>query len=132
MKIVADTHIIVWEALAPEKLSKKARKAFDEANDSEGILFCDISLWEISMLIKKDRLIIDVPFIEFIELLTLSKHYIFQPITPEIADQSVKLGFGTISDPADKLISATSIILDLPLLTADKYIRQSKIVNSIW
>ena len=68
MRIVADTHVIIWDALAPDKLSNKARKVFDEANDSEGILFCDISLWEISMLIDKERLIIDVPFLEFIEL----------------------------------------------------------------
>ena len=132
MRIVADTHVIIWDALAPDKLSNKARKVFDEANDSEGILFCDISLWEISMLIDKERLIIDVPFLEFIELLSLSRNYIFQPITPEIADKSIKFGLGPISDPADRLISATSIFSGSPLVTADKNIRESENVHTIW
>lgn len=54
--VTVDTHIIIWEALEPGKLSKKAKKEFDIANESEGIIFCDISLWEISMLIAKKRL----------------------------------------------------------------------------
>ncbi len=78
--VVADTHVIVWNALAPEKLSTKARKQVDEANEQDGIIFCDISLWEIAMLLEKKRLVIDVPFLEFIELLKMTVHYNFKPI----------------------------------------------------
>jgi len=30
--IVVDTHVIIWEALQPEKLSRNAKAAIDEAN----------------------------------------------------------------------------------------------------
>jgi PIN domain nuclease of toxin-antitoxin system len=43
--IVADTHIIVWDALKPEMLSGKAKEALSEANRADGIIFCEISLW---------------------------------------------------------------------------------------
>jgi predicted nucleic acid-binding protein len=35
-------------------------------------------------------------------------------------------------NPADRLISATSIYLDAPLITADKKIRNSKKIKTIW
>jgi len=57
--IVADTHVIIWDALEPDRLSPKARKAIREANKQEGIIFCEISLWEIAMLMKKRRLFVD-------------------------------------------------------------------------
>ena len=130
--VVADTHIIIWNALSPEKLSKKARLVFDQADESNGIIFCDISLWEISMLMEKNRLVIDVSFLEFIDLLKMTVHYIFKPISPGIADISAFLSPTINFDPADRLISATSIYLDAPLITADKNILRSKKVKSIW
>lgn len=132
MMVVADTHVIIWNALAPEKLSKKARKHFDEANESDGIVFCDISLWEISMLMEKERLEIDVPFLEFIDLIKMTVHYIYKPISPEIAEVSAMISQELNSDPADRLISATSICLNVPLITADNRIRRSRKVETIW
>lgn len=60
--IVLDTHIIVWDALNPVKLSEKAKEAIYRANEEDGIIFCDISLWEIAMLKKKEGfgLILDI------------------------------------------------------------------------
>ena len=37
--IVVDTHIIIWNALKPDKLSQKAKKAIEKANNSDGIFF---------------------------------------------------------------------------------------------
>ena len=64
--IIADTHIIIWDALKPDLLSKKAKEALRIANETVGILFCEISLWEIAMLIQKKRIKIDVSYVEFI------------------------------------------------------------------
>lgn len=130
--VIVDTHIIIWESLDPPKLSKKARLAFDKANDSDGIIFCDISLWEISMLISKKRLEIDVSFLEFIDLLQATRNYKFQAITPEIADISTTLSFEINSDPADRIIAATSIYSQSRLITADQNLRNLKFVQTIW
>jgi len=70
--ITSDTHVIIWDALQPEKLSKKAKKAISAANKGDGIIFCEICLWEIAMLIKKERLRIDVGYQEFIRLVSES------------------------------------------------------------
>lgn len=130
--ITADTHVIIWEALDPAKLSKNARVHFNKANESDGILFCDISLWEISMLMEKQRVEIDSSFLEFISLLSTTRNFLFQSITPEIANISTRQLFDTLSDPADRIISATSLYSNTPLVTADKRIHRVKNINTIW
>ena len=130
--IVADTHIIIWDALKPEKLSKKAKAAIKNANANDGIIFCDISLWEIAMLIIRDRVKVDTSFKEFIHLLFNSNKYILQGIDPDIADLSVRIFRNTENDPADKLIASTAVIKNAKLVTADKAIRSSGEVVTIW
>ena len=130
--IVADTHIIIWNALKPEMLSRKAEKAISAANKSDGIIFCDISLWEIAMLMHKGRLSIDVEYLEFIKLILESNNYVYRGITPEIARLSANLFSDNNKDPADRIIAATSIIENALLVTADKKLRQSGKVTTIW
>ncbi|MFQ6614225.1 MAG: type II toxin-antitoxin system VapC family toxin [Fidelibacterota bacterium] len=132
MIVTVDTHIIIWEALEPGKLSKKAKHAFDRANESDGLIFCDISLWEISMLITKKRLEIEIPFLEFIDLIRTTRNYTFQSISPEIADISTNLGSEINSDPVDRIIAATAIYSNSLLITADQNFINSKLVSTIW
>jgi len=130
--IVVDTHIIIWNALKPEMLSGKAEKAISAANNSDGIIFCEISLWEIAMLMHKGRLSIDIEYIEFIKLILESNKYVLRGISPEIAWLSTDLFSDNNKDPADRIIAATSIIENANLVTADKELRQSKKVATIW
>ncbi len=130
--IVADTHVIVWDALKPEMLSTKAQKAIREANKQDGIIFCEISLWEIAMLIKKGRLTVDASYLDFIRLVSDSNNYIFKGLSPEIAELSADLFARTNKDPADRIISATAIIEKANLVTSDKTLRRSKRIDTIW
>jgi PIN domain nuclease of toxin-antitoxin system len=130
--ITVDTHVIAWDALKPELISDKARKIMKTANQTDGIVFCDISLWEIAMLMQKNRIDIDVPYLEFIGLVKASRNYVFTGITPEIAELSTKLPADITQDPVDRIISATSIVLNAPLITADKNLRKSKKLSTIW
>jgi PIN domain nuclease of toxin-antitoxin system len=130
--IVADTHVIVWNALRSDKLSKKAKKAISVANEGDGIIFCEISLWEIAMLIKKGRLSVDVGYQEFVGLVSESNKYVFQGITPAIAELSADFLSRGNKDPADAIIAATSIVQKAELVTADKVLRQSKSIATIW
>ena len=53
-------------------------------------------------------------------------------MTPEIAALAVRLPETYPKDPADRLIGATAIVEGVPLVTADKQIRQAKVVETIW
>ena len=130
--IVVDTHIIIWDALKPERLSQKAEEAIASANNSDGIIFCEISLWEIAMLMHKGRFIIELDYREFIRLLSESNRYVFHGISPEIAELSTKLFSSQNKDPADKIIAATSIINNAELITADKGMLEVQEIATIW
>ena len=130
--IVADTQVIIWDALKPELLSPRAKKAIREANRLDGIIFCEISLWEIAMLMKKRRLSVDVNYQEFIRLVSDSNNYMFKGISPQIAELSTHLFSTTNKDPADRIISATAIIERANLVTSDKILRRSKKIHTIW
>jgi PIN domain nuclease of toxin-antitoxin system len=80
----------------------------------------------------KGRLKVDVEYMVFIKLVLESTNYIYRTITPEIAMLSVDLFSDNNKDPADRIIAATSIIENVKLVTADKRLRRSGRVTTIW
>lgn len=113
-----DTHILV--ALLAGDLSPSERAVLV----GEEWAISDIVLWELAKLIQLHRLTLDMNSSEFQECL---KHLTVFPITPEIARMSCRLDF--LSDPADEIIVATSVVESIPLLTRDRRIRKSKMVR---
>ena len=128
--ILLDTCAIIWDALDTSKLSPDAKTAI-ELHKSE-LIICDISIWEISMLIKRKRLVVDATASGFINLLLQSRNYLVQEITPEIAELSVNFGSEINQDPADRLIAATSILENAPIITADENLRRATMLETIW
>ena len=130
--ITMDTCAIVWDALNPAKLSAKAKKAIKKADEDNELLICDISIWEISMLIQRKRIEVEETPTNLIRLILGSRNYTVVNISPEIAELSVNLGDEIYSDPADRLIAATSILKKAPIVTADQNLRGATVVDTIW
>ncbi len=130
--IVADTHALIWDALAPERLSATARQALAEANAGDGLLVCDISLWEIAMLVERGRVQVGVDGQSLINLILQANRTRVQPITPLIAALSVQLPAEINKDPADRLIVATALAESIRLLTADRNLRNTDVIATIW
>ena len=130
--VVLDTHIIIWDALAVSKLSQKAKDAIDLADEEGALMICDISMWEIAILIKKDRLYIEGTPAKLLQTILDARHYLVKGITPKIAEKSVNLDDEINNDPADRLIVATALVENYPLITADKNLRKAKSINTIW
>lgn len=128
--IVLDTHVLVWMASAPERLSKRARQAIREARAQGGVAVAGISLWELAWLAQNHRIFIPGSVETFVRE-TVSR-VIVQPMTPEIVAAAVRLPSTFPKDPADRIIASTALVQNLPLLTADQEIRRSKVVQTIW
>jgi PIN domain nuclease of toxin-antitoxin system len=128
--ILLDTCAIIWDALDTSRLSPEAKNAIDR--NERDLIICDISIWEIAMLIKRKRLVVDATASGFINLLLQSRNYLVQEITPEIAELSVNFGSEINSDPADRLIAATSILRNAPIVTADQNLRDATTVKTVW
>lgn len=130
--IILDTHVMLWDALAPERLSAQAKAAIAQANQADGLLVCDISLWEIAMLVQKGRIQVATDCLAFINLLLQANKIQVRTISPQIAVLSTQLPTSINQDPADRLIVATAIIENVPLVTADRNLQNTKQVTTIW
>lgn len=130
--ILMDTCAIIWDALQPTKLTPKALEAINKADQQHALVICDISIWEISMLIKKRRIEVETPAANFINLFLQSRNISVQSISPEIAELSVSFGSEINNDPADRIIAATTIIHNAHLVTADQNLRDSQMLDTVW
>jgi len=114
--ILMDTCAIIWDALEASKLSDKAFSAIEKADEHNALIISDISIWEISMLIKKKRLKVDSTATAFLNLFLQSRNVSVQSISPEIAELSVNFDHNINNDPVDRIIAATSIICNAQLV----------------
>lgn len=130
--ILLDTCAIIWDALDRSKLTEKARDAIAKADEHHALIISDISIWEISMLIKRSRIEVATTAANFINLFLESRNVSVIAISPEIAELSVSFGAELNNDPADRIIAATSIIHNAQLVTADSNLRQTTLIDTIW
>jgi len=130
--IVLDTHVIIWDALASDNLSAAARGAIAQANQADGLIICDISLWEIAMMLQKGRLQVDIDCVTFINLLLQANRTIVQSISPQIATLAAQFPEQINKDPADRLIAATTVTENATLITADRNLQNSTLIPTLW
>ena len=128
--ILLDTHVLIWMALEPGRLSRKARRAIVEARSQNGLALAAISLWELAWIAHHGRVQVAGSVEAFVR--DCAAKTIIQPITPEIAALAVRLPATYPKDPQDRLIASTAIVEGMALVTADKDIRASKVVPTIW
>jgi PIN domain nuclease of toxin-antitoxin system len=132
MTPLLDTHALVWLALEPKRLSKKARHAMDRASARGGMAIASISLWEVALLVSRRRISLNSTVANWTtELLTKSGLAVLD-LTPSIAELATSFGPDYSKDPADQIIGATARSHGLPLITADSKLQASPLLNCIW
>ena len=129
--IILDTCAIIFDALNPEKLTKKVIRTIEQAEQQALLFCCDISLWEIAMLIQKKRLNPDVDTQTFLNLILTARSISVLEINASIAAISTQHLFKH-HDPADRLIAATALHYHAPLITCDKHLTQVSGLEVIW
>jgi PIN domain nuclease of toxin-antitoxin system len=120
MKLLLDTHLLLWAAAQPERLSRKARTLIADADND--LLFSVASLWEVA--IKRGLERDDFPVIpSLLKAGLLDNGYAEMPITG--AHAVAVHGLPPIhKDPFDRMLVAQSMIEGITLLTADPLVAQ--------
>lgn len=129
--ILVDTHVVVWLAFDRDQLSRRARVAIDDARQHEaGLAISDITLLELATLVSKGRIHLDISLESFLQ--EVESRFIVLPMNGKVCARATELPKTYPKDPADRIIGATALVGGLPLLTADRQIRRSKVVRAVW
>ena len=130
--VICDTHVLVFDALHPERLSKAARRAFNRARAKRELACLDISLWEMAELFARSKLPIrDVDPAELIDHIVADRELRVLPISAEVGVVAGGL-LGGKGDPADRLIAAAAIVHRVPLISADARLARIPELEVVW
>ncbi|SAL84022.1 twitching motility protein PilT [Caballeronia choica] len=130
--IVLDTHVLLWWVSGEVQLSKKAKAAIERERSEGELIVSSISAWEISLLVKRERLSISTDVNSWLATVNEIEALRFVPVDNEIALKAVELPGEFHKDPADRMIVATARALAAPLITKDQKIRDYAHVKTIW
>lgn len=118
MKLILDTHLLLWAANEPERLSARARAYFDNAEHE--LLFSAASIWEVAVKsglgrvdFKVDARLLRRGLLDngYSELPITSAHAVFVESLPPVH-----------KDPFDRILVAQANVEGITLLTADSVV----------
>jgi PIN domain nuclease of toxin-antitoxin system len=120
MKFLLDTHLLLWAAAEPRRLSKQARALID--NPDNDLLFSAASLWEVAIKrglgrkdFKVDARLLRRGLLDngYGELPIISHHVVAIDSLPPIH-----------KDPFDRILVAQATVEGVTLLTVDSVVSQ--------
>lgn len=118
MKLLPDTHLLVWSAREPERLSKEARYLIEDARNE--LFFSAVSIWEVAVKqsLNRNDFNVDARALRrgllengYRELTLTGDHAIAISELPPIHQ-----------DPFDRILIAQARSENITLLTADALI----------
>ncbi len=128
MKLLLDTHILLWSLLEPEKLSKRVASELEDPSNENWV--SPISIWEVLILAERGRVILNPDPLTWIRNLLRTIPLKEAPLNHEVAIQSRTIDLRH-QDPVDRFLAATAIVYDLTLVTADERLLVSRTLSSL-
>ena len=121
--LLLDTHIWLWyaEGIA-DMLSADTLAQIEEARQERRLHISVISVWEIGLLLAKNRIVLSAPLQDWIEQGAALPGLRVRALTTEVALESTLLPGEPHADPADRFLIAEARVAGLTLVTADRQI----------
>ena len=120
MKLLLDTHLLLWAATQPQRLSVEAQVVFNDPDNE--LYFSAVSIWEVAIKRGLDRHDFQLDVRQFrrglvdngyLELPMSSLHAVAIDILPAVH-----------RDPFDRMLVAQASVEGIPLLTSDAVLAQ--------
>ena len=132
MAVVLDTHAMVWYLLRAKQLSPTALQAIrNSVGRGQPVYISAISMVETIYLVERGR----VPLEALKRIDEVLKDpvsgLLVAPVDADVADTVSRVPHDIVPDMPDRIIAATALHLDLPLVTRDQRI-QSAGIKTIW
>jgi PIN domain nuclease of toxin-antitoxin system len=121
--VLLDTHIALWLDSGDERLRPTTRDLIDVRwRNGATVLISAVSAWEIALLVDAGRIDLDCPVEAWIDRFVDRPGIETIPLSSRAASRAYRLHELEHRDPADRLLIATAIEQDCPLITYDSRI----------
>ena len=129
---VTDTHaLVLFASGALADVSLRAARIFRRAEgERDRIHVPVICLFEILILLERRRITMRMDLDEWHALISRFPGLPLEPLGWD--DIREARGLARLVDPFDRLIAASAVRLDVPLITGDERIRGSGLVRTVW
>lgn len=105
--ILLDTHVLLWTSYGDRRLGLRARRFLEAEWSAENVGVSAVSFWEVAMLVRKDRLGLEVTPEDW-RRRQLAEGLVEIPVDGGIAVRAGLLA-DLHGDPADRIIVATAL-----------------------
>ena len=130
--VVADTHAAIWFLLKSPRITIAAFSAMEKATqDGHALVLPSISLVEVTYLSEKGRISHDALNQLLQGIADQNSGWVLAPLDIGVVEAVRKLSRTDIPDMPDRIIAATAVHLQLPLVTCDAKLQASGI-PTIW
>jgi PIN domain nuclease of toxin-antitoxin system len=128
VRVVADSHTLVWYLSRPERLTPSALEALSAAEASgQGIGVSALTLIDLWHATRKASQPVTAEEYEAVKQVVTdpSSGVEVLALTAEVAERYEAVPHPQVKDPFDRIIVATAWVSESPLVTADDAIRAS-------
>jgi PIN domain nuclease of toxin-antitoxin system len=130
--IVIDTNVVIWYFGDYSRLSPDAEKTIDDVVESGTVFVSSITIVELTYLLEKNRIPVEVMDKLREALDDESTSFRLAELNRLVAEDIQRIDRSIVGDMPDRIIAATALHLDLPLLTSDGNIHKLTNVETIW
>jgi len=132
VRVVADSHAIVWYVQGSKRLSERANDALSGAEAERSLVVSVATLIDLWYVSQTTQSVTAEQLRALRDRLGSSDAVVLEPVTAAVADATTTIPRASVPDPWDRLIMATAIALQAPLVTRDSAVRASGLVETIW
>lgn len=112
MRVLLDTHALIWAVDDPAHLGSNARAALEQ--ESNELLISAATVWEIAIKTGLGKLALSMPYREWMHRALADLGSTILPITVDYADTQASLPYHH-RDPFDRMLIAQAQVEDIPL-----------------
>jgi PIN domain nuclease of toxin-antitoxin system len=132
LAVLADTHSAVWYLQQSSRLTRRAEQALDSASAAgDPIYLASISLVEVCYLVERGRLPHEALERLYAALEGPLAAFALAPLDSAVTKAIGRVPRSAVPDMPDRIIAATALVLNVPLVTADAKLRATRIAT-IW
>lgn len=132
MSVVLDTHTVLWYLEDSSELSAVAKTITEEAiRASADVFVSPISLIETVYLVERGRIPVSALTRLRSAIREPSSGLRIAPVDAAVAEAVERIPRALVPDMPDRIIAATALQLNVPLITRDRRIQQAGI-QTIW